>query len=59
MGQGQANAGDYVHRIEHVDFLDKIEFDSALNVVPEPTTLLLVGTGLLGAIGYVRRRRMS
>ena len=34
-----------------------IEFDA--DVIPEPGTLLLVGTGLLGAIGYVRRRRMS
>jgi hypothetical protein len=27
--------------------------------IPEPGTLLLVGTGLLGALGCIRRRRMS
>jgi len=27
--------------------------------IPEPGTILLVGTGLLGLLGYVRRRRMK
>lgn len=27
--------------------------------IPEPTTLLLLGTGALGALGYVRRQRMK
>ena len=27
--------------------------------IPEPATLLLIGTGALGVLGYVRRRRMN
>ena len=27
--------------------------------IPEPGTLLLVGTGVLGVLGYIRRRRMT
>lgn len=29
------------------------------NEIPEPGTLLLIGTGALGVIGYIRRRRMA
>jgi hypothetical protein len=29
------------------------------NPIPEPETLLLVGTGILGLLGYLRRRRMT
>jgi hypothetical protein len=37
--------------------LTSMEFAAA--DIPEPTTLLLLGTGALGAFGYVRRRRMK
>ncbi|HUV38145.1 MAG TPA: PEP-CTERM sorting domain-containing protein, partial [Planctomycetota bacterium] len=37
-----------------------LEFDpDPTLVVPEPTTMLLVGTGVLGALGWMRRRRMT
>ena len=30
-----------------------------MGTIPEPGTILLIGTGLLGLLGYIRRRRMN
>jgi len=42
------------------DDLWGIEFDAEPGgVIPEPASVLLIGTGVLGLVGYLRRRRMS
>ena len=46
---------------EHRYILNGIEFDPNASEapIPEPGTLLLLGSGVLGALGWVRRRRMK
>jgi hypothetical protein len=36
-----------------------IEFDPNVSVIPEPATLMLIGTGVLGAFSWLRRRKMK
>ena len=36
--------------------IDDLQFDSGGASVPEPSTMLLMGTGLLGLLGYSRKR---
>jgi hypothetical protein len=36
-----------------------VDGSSNFSVVPEPSTLLLLGIGLLGMTGYIRKKRMS
>ncbi len=40
-------------------FANNFEFDATVAAVPEPATLLLLGSGALGAAGFLRRRRMK
>ncbi|HUW57217.1 MAG TPA: PEP-CTERM sorting domain-containing protein [Planctomycetota bacterium] len=59
------NNGQYVAGTKTMLFTENDEWDLfdtgqsiEFDMIPEPATLLLVGTGALGVLGYLRRRRM-
>ena len=37
--------------------IDTIEVNKATNPIPEPATMLLLGSGLLGLFGFKRKRK--
>ena len=50
-GSGMGN-GVFVQTIQNFQSKDSIHFDATTAPIPEPSTILLFGTGLVGLIGY-------